>query len=167
MRTVDASGAYCRVADPSWVDPLDTSYAAASGGRWNPPGLAALYLNKTRAAALANARRAVFERWGFSLEDVRPEALPDLQYVEIAAGGRYLDAITPEGIAELGLAATFPTDIPHPPWRRLGLAADRAGLDGVAPLSAVEPTQEELAVFERGMFRITRGDRVRYPWSAT
>jgi hypothetical protein len=72
----------------------------------NPPGLAALYLNKTRQAALANARRAVFERWGFSLEDVRPELLPDLQYVEVAPGGRYLDAITPEGIAELGLPAT-------------------------------------------------------------
>jgi RES domain-containing protein len=165
MRTVDASGAYSRVADPTWADPLDTTFAAASGGRWNPPGLAALYLNKTREAALANARRAVLERWGFSLEDVRPEALPDLQYVDVAASGRYLDAITPKGIAELGLPATFPTDIPHPPCQGLGLAADRADLDGVAALSAVAPTQEELVVFERGMFRVARGPRVAFPWT--
>ncbi len=165
MRTVDATGTYRRVADPTWVDPLDTTFAAASGGRWNPPGLAALSLNQTREAALANARRAVLERWGFSLDDVRPEVLPDLQYVDVAAGGRYLDAITPEGIAELGLAATFPTDIPHPPCQGLGLAAARAELDGVAPLSAVAPTQEELVVFERGMFRLSRGPRVAFPWT--
>jgi len=88
-----------------------------------------------------------------SLDDVRPELLPDLQWVNVAAGGTYLDAITPEGVAELGLAATFPTEIPHPPCQGIGLAADRAGLDGVEPLSAVAPTQKELVVFERGMYR--------------
>lgn len=167
MRTVDASGPYSRVADPTWADPLDISHSARTGGRWNPLGLAALYLNKTLEAAMANARRAVFERWGYSLDDVRPELLPDLQRVEVAGGGRYLDARTPEGITDLGLSATFPTDIPHPPCQGLGAAANREGLDGVAPLSAVAPTQEELVVFERGMFRVTRGDRVHYPWSAT
>jgi len=165
MRIVGASGRYSRVADPTWVDPLDISFSAKTGGRWNPPGLAALYLNETRDAALANARRAVFERWGRTLEDVRPELLPDLQYVPVSAGGQYLDAITTEGIAELGLSQTYPTDIPHPPCQGIGLAADRAGLDGVAPLSAVAPTQEELVVFARGMVLVGRGARVRFPWT--
>ncbi len=130
-----------------------------STGAWR-----ALSLNKTLVAAMANARRAVFERWGRSLDDVRPEALPDLQHVDVAAGGRYLDAVTPEGIADLGLAPTFPVDIPHLQCQRFGAAADSAGLDGVAPLSAVAPTQEELVVFERGMFRVARGERVSFPW---
>jgi RES domain-containing protein len=165
MRTVGVGGRYSRVADPTWADPLDIAFAAKTGGRWNPPGLAALYLNKTREAALANARRAVFERWGRTLEDVRPELLPDLQYVNVAGGGAYLDAVTPEGIAELGLAPTYPTDIPHPPCQGIGLAADRAGLDGVSPLSAVAPTQEELVVFARGMIRVERSSRLRFPWT--
>lgn len=164
MRTVGASGTYSRVADPTWTDPLTISFSAHTGGRWNPPGLAALYLNQTREAALANARRAVFERWGRTLDDVRPELLPDLQYVNVADGGRYLDAVTPAGIAELGLASTFPIDIPHPHCQALGLAADREGLDGVAPLSAVAPTQQELVVFARGMWRVSRGARVPFPW---
>lgn len=35
-----------RVVDPSWSDPIDTSYSVASGGRWNPQGAwARLYLS--------------------------------------------------------------------------------------------------------------------------
>ena len=40
MRTVPIEGPYCRVADPEWADPLDRSFAAATGQRWNPPAMA-------------------------------------------------------------------------------------------------------------------------------
>jgi len=165
VRTIGAQGLFYRVADPTWKNPLDTSFAAAIGGRWNPVGLGALYLNATRSAALANARRAIFARWGRALEDLRPEALPDLQHVDVSAGGVYLDARSPDGIAELGLPATFPIGVPHPPCQALGAAAAAAGLDGVSPLSAVAPTQGELVVFDRSVTQlITRRERVQYPW---
>ncbi len=165
MLVIEVHGRCFRVADPSWTDPLDTSDAAAIGGRWNPPGLGALYLNQTREAALANARRSVIERWGVTLDDVRPDALPDLQHVDVIPGGRFADALTAVGIAQLGLAASYPVDIPHPPCQGIGAAAHRAGLDGVAPLSAVAPTQAELVIFADAVARlVVRRERVRYPW---
>ncbi len=38
MLTVQRGGTYHRVADPSWREPLDGSYAAFHGGRWTAPG---------------------------------------------------------------------------------------------------------------------------------
>jgi hypothetical protein len=165
MLVIEQHGRCFRVADPSWTDPLDTSYAAAIGGRWNPPGLGALYLNQTREAALANARRSVFERWGVTFDDLRSDALPDLQHVDVTPGGRFADALTAVGIAQLGLAASYPVDIPHPPCQGIGAAAHRAGLDGVAPLSAVAPTQAELVIFADAVTRlVVKRERVPYPW---
>ncbi|MGH2997143.1 MAG: hypothetical protein ACRDM9_12585, partial [Gaiellaceae bacterium] len=46
-RTIRRGGPYNRLAEPSWSDPLDTSYSRRRGGRWNPPGsFGALYLNR-------------------------------------------------------------------------------------------------------------------------
>jgi len=48
MRTVERGGPYLRVADPGWEDPLDGSYAANRGGRWNPPeSFAVVYLTSS------------------------------------------------------------------------------------------------------------------------
>ena len=57
MQTVERAGERYRVCDPSWRDPLDTTYAKRFGGRWNvADSLGALYLNATIAVAAANAR---------------------------------------------------------------------------------------------------------------
>jgi len=132
------------------------------GGRWNPPdrtgrpGFGALYLNRSLIAARENARRSVRARLGktATLADVAPEALPDLQHFRVATAD-FVDAITPSGIIELGLAATYPSDVPHPPCQGIAEAAYDAGDPGVAALSAVAPAEEELVVFDRDVARLT------------
>jgi hypothetical protein len=98
---------------------------------------------------------------GRSVEDVRPEALPDLQHVDVVAGGRYLDAFTPQGIFKFGLPSSLPVDISHPPCQKIGAAAYAQGMDGVVLLSAVAPTQQELVIFTDSVSRLVRrGPRI-------
>lgn len=158
--TIARSGECYRVADPSWLDPLDTSYSGQRGGRWNPPPLEALYLNASKRVALANARRHVESIFAASLDDVRDDRLPDLQYVEINDGGTFLDAVTPHGISLLQLPATYPSGVPHEISQTIGLAASRVPLDGIVPLSAMAPEEEELVIFENAKaLLVTRGRR--------
>lgn len=64
MRNIAVGGTYYRVADPGWGDPLDAGHAAVSGQRWNPPGVACLYLNEDMATARSNivVRRLVMSK---------------------------------------------------------------------------------------------------------
>jgi RES domain-containing protein len=169
VRRILRTGAAYRVCDRHWTDPLDTAYSKANGGRWNPPdrgdrpGFGALYLNATRAAARADARRHVRDVFGATafLEDLSPEVLPDLQHVTIAQAA-LLDALTHDGIADLGLADTYPEQIPHPPCQGHA-AAVYDELDGVAALSAVAPREEEWAIFDRAVSGVVRrGPRVPF-----
>src|SRR5947199_199474 len=58
VRTVERRGAYVRVADPGWRDPLDGRHARARGGRWNPPeSFPVVYLCATLGVARANVIR--------------------------------------------------------------------------------------------------------------
>jgi RES domain-containing protein len=154
LRHVHREGVYFRVCDPDWTDCGDTSHNRRMGGRWNPRGrFGALYLNATREVAAANAR-VNFAGEMHLLHDLRPEYRPDLQSFEVPAA-EYLDAVTPEGVAELGLPAGYPGRVG---WRRcqaVGLAAYEAGEPGVACRSAAEADAgdwvgEELALFDRG-----------------
>ncbi len=53
---------WLRVADPSWVDPLDSTFAATAGGRWNPPdSFRVLYLNEDVVTARLNLRTVHLE----------------------------------------------------------------------------------------------------------
>ena len=83
MLTVSIGGLYYRIADPDWADPLDPSFAwAPPGRRWNPTGLACLYLNHDQTTA------------------------PLLLGVDVPDGeaaGTYTDA----GLAALGLPDTY------------------------------------------------------------
>lgn len=158
MNHVRRGGEYYRVCDPSWADPSDTSYSKQQGGRWNPgdagsrPGFGALYLSATIDGARENAHRHVRSLFGtaVSIDDLNPAALPDVQHYEVT-DEEFLDAVTPAGIAQLGLAATYPMDIPHPPCQGIAAAAYAAGDHGVAALSAVAPTEEELVIFDRSV----------------
>jgi hypothetical protein len=99
-----------------------------------------------------------------TLDDVLPSALPDLQHYTIAEAD-FLDAVTTEGIGELGLAASYPVAIPHPPCQGIAEAAYADGDLGVAVLSAVAPTEEELAIFDRAVATLAvKG--VREPFTA-
>ncbi len=151
-------GPYYRVCDPSWTDPSDTSYARRAGGRWNPPdrpgraGFGALYLNASLGAARANARRHALASFGTAIDDLLDEHLPDLQHYDVVQTD-FVDAVSPTAVAALGLAATYPAAIPHPPCQAIAEVAYAQGEHGIVPLSAASSTagvaEEELVIFDR------------------
>ena len=141
-----------RVADESWDDPVDTTYAQRFGGRWNPPNsFPVLYLNEDIETARAQIHRML------EGSPVRPEDL-DPPYVLVTATlpSRQVvaDAVTDVGIKGLGLPATYPTDpagatISHTTCQRIGSEVKTQNLRGVHARSAATPdgTGRELAWF--------------------
>jgi RES domain len=151
---VAIGGIYVRVADPDWQDPLDASFAARPPGqRWNPPGLACLYVNGDRGTARANVAR-LFASLPYGPEDLDPVTAPLLIEVAIPEGTA-ADAYTEPGLAALGLPGSYPVDsaestIAHAVCQPIGWAAAQAGLDGVDARSAAPTGDRELAWFPRG-----------------
>ena len=149
--TSKIGGRYLRVVDWHWSDPLDTSHAAQPPGRrWNPPGLACLYLNADIATARANALRHFAGR-PVTIDEVDPASAPHLIDVEIPEGTA-ADAFTNEGLAAIGLPDTYPigsdgSAIPHGCCQPAGRAAFDAGLNGVDCRSATPGGNRELAWF--------------------
>ena len=153
MKTVPIEGNYCRVADPEWSDPLDPSYAAAHGQRWNPPGMECLYLNRDETTARANVARR-FSGLAYGPEDLDPTTAPVLVDV-VVPDGQAADAYSDDGLASLGLPHTYPHDtngrpIPHEDCQRIGAEVFEADLDGVDYRSAAVSGDRELAWFPRG-----------------
>ena len=154
MLTVPIGGLYYRVADPDWADPLDPSFASVHPGqRWNPPGLACLYLNHDMATAHANVMRR-FAGLPYGPEDLDPVTAPLLVGVDVPVG-EAADAYTTAGLAAAGLPTTYPYDtagepIPHRVCQPVGRTAYHARLDGVDCRSAASGNGRELAWFPRG-----------------
>ncbi len=152
LLTAQRGGEYYRVVAPDWSNPLDTSYAKAAGGRWNPPGeFGALYLNATLRVAAGNARAQHAGR-AIKLFDLVPDARPELVTVVVPSID-VVDASSPGGVAALGFAPDFPYGVPWEPCQVIARAAHAAGIAGVAARSnaeatAVEVVGEELAAFE-------------------
>lgn len=154
-------GAYVRIADPDWSDPLDASFAASSGGRWNPAdggrgvpsgGLPTMYLSAdvTTARAIVRARLAGLP---YGPEDLDPVSAPVLADVQIPDGAAW-DLRSDEGLAAVGLPTTYPVDadgraIGWSVCQPIGLAAWEADTDGVLCRSAAFGGGEELAWFVR------------------
>ena len=154
IKAARIGGLYHRVADPGWPDPLDASFAAvAPGRRWNPPGLACLYLSADLATARANVER-LCEGQPYGPEDLDPLTAPVL--VEVAVpDGEAADAFTDDGLLGLGLPTSFPHDfrgdlIPHTACQQIGRAVLVEGYNGVDCRSAAPSGLRELAWFPRG-----------------
>ncbi len=158
MRHIKRGGTpHFRVAEPEWEDPLDPSYSAETGGRWNPHGaFRVLYLCASRAVARANVAR-LLDGQPFGPEDFANGAGPVLVEVRPPQAS-YVDAVTSRGLASLGLPETYPV---HRNGRRvswstcqpLGMSAWEQGERGIACRSAALRRQaagEELALFDRG-----------------
>jgi len=167
MEHVERSGTYYRVCGPDWADCGDTSYSKQKGGRWNPPGsFGVLYLNKTRQLAALQARLN-FVGSPIMLFDLKPERRPHLQSFVIPKH-RLVDAVSDQGLAALGLAATYPYRVGHAVTQPIGQAAFDAGEDGIAARSALQSTKpgewygEELAAFERSAEEFVAGKRERF-----
>ena len=132
---------WLRVADPAWSDPLDPSFAARRGGRWNPPGShPTLYLNEDVATARANVA-AFIGAWPYEPEELRDEAAPVLVSATLPRSQQVADVHTAAGVAAVGLPATYPLDaagalVSHEACQPIGVQAKTAGLRGVRCRSA-------------------------------
>jgi RES domain-containing protein len=106
-RTVRRGGSYNRLAEPSWANPLDTSYSLRRGGRWNPPAsFGALYLDRD----LRMARLQVLHKLSghpYGVEDLDEAEQHDLVDVEVVER-EWLDCVTVEGLESVGLPVTYP-----------------------------------------------------------
>lgn len=154
--TIRRGGAYNRLAEPSWANPLDTSYSRQRGGRWNPPGsFGALYLN----GDLRMARLQVLHKLSghpYGVEDLDEAEQHDLVDVEFAER-EWLDCVTVAGLESVGLPDTYPRHrngrpVRHATCQPVGQAAFDDQSPGVACRSAATDalsTDEELGVFDR------------------
>jgi RES domain len=155
-RTVGRGGSYNRLAEPSWANPLDTSYSRQRGGRWNPPSsFGALYLNRD----LRMARLQVLHKLSghpYGVEDLDEAEQHDLVDVEVAERA-WLDCLTVAGLESVGLPDTYPRHrngrpVRHATCQPVGQAAFDDGRPGIACRSAAtgaSSADEELGVFDR------------------
>lgn len=144
---------WLRVADPLWTDPLDPSFAAATGGRWNPSdSFPVLYLNADVSAARLQIDRIV-EDQPFTADDLDDDA-----YLLVAAtlprSQTCADAVSRAGLKSLGLPVGYPLDAAGEVVERgvcqpIGAEVKEAGLRGVWCISAALATHagRELAWF--------------------
>jgi hypothetical protein len=163
FRHVRRGARLVRVADPSWRRPLDPTFAAERGGRWNPPGsFPVVYLCATREVARAN----VLDRFAglpYGVLDLHPDRRPVLIETDLPER-RFVDVVTDAGCGATGLPRSYPLDgrgrrIAWTRTQPIGTAAWDQGESGIACRSAAMPRDargEELAWFVRA-----RDDRLR------
>ena len=161
LPTARRGGEYYRVVAPECVEPLDTAYSKAFGGRWNPSGeFGALYLNANVQVAAANARAQHAGR-ALKLFDLVPSARPELVTVDVPPLD-VVDAASSAGIAALGFGEGFPFGASWPQCQAIAREAKAAGVPGIVSRSNAEATPtrvvgEELAIFEG--FAVAQRDR--------
>jgi len=160
MEVTTRGGAYYRVADPDWGNPLDGCYSMSFGGRWNAAGgFPVTYFDADVATARAKARCLLFEGLKgqpFNAEDLDRSELPVLVTVELPSLA-YLDMVSPSGCAANGLRRDVRSDVagevgPGSDCRPFGQQAWEAGLPGIVCHSSVEGALtegEELVWFDR------------------
>lgn len=145
---------WLRVADASWADPLDPTFADRAGGRWNSPvDGPTLYLCEDLAVARAQIQR-LLEPTPVDLTDLAEDAPFVLVTVVLPERQRVADVVTDIGLRSLGLSASYPLG-PRGgkvSWRQCRRAARlirAANLRGVLARSAVAGTGQgrELAWF--------------------
>jgi RES domain len=161
-QTVRRSGACNRLAEPHWIDPLDTSFSKRHGGRWNAPGsYGVLYLNTTeRLARIQVAHRLAGHP--YEIEDLDPATQHDLVAVDVAETDA-LDLVSDDGLQVVGLPVGYPLDadgrrVPHERCHPVGQAAYHAPLPAIACRSAAtgaSRADEELDVFDRDVGIVT------------
>jgi len=128
-----------RIANPTWDNPLDPSYAQRRGGRWNPPGsFPTLYFNEEIVTARLNLRTFI-AGWPYEPEDLRDETGPLLVSAYLPRNQRVADVHSREGVAAVNLPASYPLNategrgelVPHFKCQPIGQQAKERGLRGV------------------------------------
>ena len=130
-----------RIADLSWKNPLDPSFAKKNGGRWNPPhSFPTLYFNEDKVTARLNLR-AFIRNWPYEPEDLRSDNGPVLVGATIPRDQDVCDAHTPAGVKAVKLPKTYPLDekgvlVARERCQPIGQATKDRGLRGVRARSA-------------------------------
>lgn len=145
---------WLRIAEPTWANPLDPSFAATHGGRWNAPhSHSTLYLNEDIVTARLNLRIWAAE-WPWEPEDLRPENAPVLIHARLPRDQTVADAHTPDGLRGLGLPTSYPITatgalIAHAVCQPIGTTVHATELRGIRCRSAQTPlgAGRELAWF--------------------
>jgi hypothetical protein len=168
--TVGPEDLFWRVADTSWDDPMDPTWADRAGGRWNAPGDGAtLYLNADLDTARAQIARMLLNT-AIDVEDLRDDAPFVAVPVRLPARQRVADATTDLGLVALGLPRTYPArprggQVGWTTCRRVARTVRAARLRGVLARSAATPdgSGRELAWFPaRGARALQSGDAVAF-----
>ena len=111
MKTALRGGVYYRVANPDWVDPFDTSYSLAMGGRWNVKGeFGACYLSCDIPTAQANAWQMLqrkFRTMPYSLDDIRDNQRPVL-YASYDTSGKTIGWTQCQSIGRIAYLQRMP-----------------------------------------------------------
>lgn len=143
---------WLRVADSDWVDPLDASFAAERGGRWNPPGsYPTLYLNEDLTTARAQVTALLA---GSPVEPDDLDAGFDLVLATLPRSQDVADAVGDDGLRAVDLPVTYPRyrngqPVRHDVCHTIGEQVHGAGLRGVHARSAAteDGSGRELAWF--------------------
>jgi hypothetical protein len=144
---------WLRVADPLWADALDPSFAATTGGRWNPPGsFPVLYLNADVRTARMQIDRLVQDQ-PFTVDDLDDDAYL-LIAVTLPRRQTCADAVSEAGLRSLGLPSSYPLSdtgevVERGVCQSIGAELHEEGLRGVCCISAAasHPVGRELAWF--------------------
>lgn len=130
-----------RITDPAWKDPLDPTFAAKIGGRWNPPeSFATLYFNEDKVTARMNLRAFIAD-WPYEPEDLRSDNGPILVGATLPRAQDVCDIHTPSGVRGAGLPAAYPFDregklVSRAKCQPIGSRVKALGLRGVRARSA-------------------------------
>jgi RES domain-containing protein len=156
---------FLRVAEPGWTDPLDPTFAAAAGGRWNPPGSwPTLYLNGDVATARMQVQRLT-EGAPYTMDDLDDDAYV-LVTATLPAGQTCADAVTAAGLRRLGLPETYPLDgagqeVGHDRCQATACQVREAKLRGVWCVAAASRDGEGR---ELAWFPVTEESRASLVW---
>lgn len=168
VETLDDRHRWLRVADSSWDDPLDPTYAQTHGGRWNPPAsFPTLYLNEDLPTARAQVT-ALLRGSPVDADDLDDGF--DLVVATLPRSQEVADALSDEGLDALGLPDTYPRyrngrPVRHDVCQPIGDKVHEAGLRGVHARSAAteDGSGHELAWFPaRPSSRATLVERLSY-----
>ncbi len=151
---LDDGWTWWRIADVTWHNPLDATFAARQGGRWNAPGsYSTLYLNEDRVTARMNLREFM-ALWPYEPEDLRAEHGPVLIGAQLPRRQHVADLHTPAGLRAARLPLTYPQDkagepVGHARCQSVGALAKAEQLRGLRVRSAQSPlgAGRELAWF--------------------
>ena len=165
---------WLRVCSPGWHDPLDSSFAARAGGRWNPPRSGqTLYLNRDLATARAQIVRLLAGSF-VDADDLTDDAF-ELVAVHLPPGLVAVDAVSNAGLIALGLPSSYPLDesgqtVAMTDCQAIAVKGHLAGMEGVEARSAATAngSGRELAWWPRDRKPTSVGSRIMYGrWRST